>query len=228
MNVANIYRKLKQILNDSNAALVEKKLDNVSNLNKISSEIEKLGKINRLPYFLQGDVVGLFEEDLEGLTNISRDYKLSNYKIVSAIIPTSVTSIGLSAFRDCPSLKSITIPNSVTTIGDWAFMNCSSLTSITIPDSVTTIGSRSFVNCTNIRRVSISKNIKSIGDYVFANCDRLEDVYLYSIEPPVIGGILNFSASAILHVPIGGGDAYKSATNWSLLASQIVEDIEAN
>ncbi len=45
-------------------------------------------------------------------------------------IPSSVTSIGEGAFRDCSSLTSVTIPNSVTSISDYAFYGCSSLTSV--------------------------------------------------------------------------------------------------
>ena len=47
------------------------------------------------------------------------------------IIPTSVTSIGNSAFRDCSGLTSVTIPNSVTSIESYAFSQCTGLTSIT-------------------------------------------------------------------------------------------------
>ena len=42
-------------------------------------------------------------------------------------IPDSVTTIGISAFEDCSSLRSVAIPDSVTTIGISAFADCSSL-----------------------------------------------------------------------------------------------------
>jgi hypothetical protein len=39
-------------------------------------------------------------------------------------LPTSLTTIGAYAFKDCKSLKSVTIPMRVTTIGTGAFRGC--------------------------------------------------------------------------------------------------------
>ncbi len=47
------------------------------------------------------------------------------------IIPNTVTTIGVGAFRSCSNLTTITLPNSVTAIEYEAFHSCSSLTSIT-------------------------------------------------------------------------------------------------
>ena len=64
----------------------------------------------------------------------------SNEYTGSVVIPASVTfsgktytvtGIGVSAFRACSGLTSVTIPNSVTSIGNEAFYNCTGLTSIT-------------------------------------------------------------------------------------------------
>ena len=45
-------------------------------------------------------------------------------------IPSSVTRIGIGAFKGCSGLTSVEIPNSVTNIGDGAFPNKESLTII--------------------------------------------------------------------------------------------------
>jgi hypothetical protein len=48
-------------------------------------------------------------------------------------IPSSVTSIGDSAFQSCAALSSVTIPASVTNLGTGVFWNCGRLTAINVP-----------------------------------------------------------------------------------------------
>ena len=127
MTIANLYKKLKQILEDSNVALINKGFNKVNDLYEIPLEITKLGEINRLPYVLNKEIIEVTENDLSG-----------------------VTSIDMYAFYNCTSLTNITIPNSVTSIGIGAFTNCTSLTDITIPNSVTSIGNNTFYNCTSL------------------------------------------------------------------------------
>ena len=86
------------------------------------------------------------------------------------IIPDSVTSIGVSAFRGCSSLQSVTIPDSVTSIGDGAFGVCKSLQSVTIPDSVTSIGNVAFGYCSSLHSVTIPKSVTIIKGNPFPNC----------------------------------------------------------
>ncbi len=69
-------------------------------------------------------------------------------------IPSTVTSIGDSAFSGCTSLTSITIPDSVTSIGN-AFYNCEGLTSITIPASVTSITGNPFESCGGLETIVV-------------------------------------------------------------------------
>ncbi|MDE6473490.1 MAG: leucine-rich repeat domain-containing protein, partial [Clostridia bacterium] len=88
-------------------------------------------------------------------------------------IPSSITSIGDSAFYDCRSITSIEIPSGVTSIGDYVFYNCSSITSIKIPSSVTSIGKRAFYNCSRLTKIEISSSVTIIGPSVFSGCINL-------------------------------------------------------
>ncbi|MBR2336401.1 MAG: leucine-rich repeat protein [Clostridia bacterium] len=74
-------------------------------------------------------------------------------KNTSVVIPSSVTSIGNSAFRYCDSLTSVVIGDSVTSIGRYAFEKCRSLTSVVIGDNVTSIGYEAFYGCDSLTSV---------------------------------------------------------------------------
>ena len=73
-------------------------------------------------------------------------------------IPSSVTSIGNSAFSGCSSLTSITIPSSVTRIGFLAFYNCTSLTGISIPSSVKKIECPAFRGCAGLSGIWVDSD----------------------------------------------------------------------
>ena len=68
------------------------------------------------------------------------------------------------------TLKQVIIPSSVTSIGDSAFAGFGSLASISIPTSVTSIGDRAFSKCTSLRTLTIDNidNITHIGAYAFS------------------------------------------------------------
>lgn len=67
---------------------------------------------------------------------------INNNKLIytcSGVIPSSITTIGESAFSS-PNFISIVVPSSVTVIENDAFYLCSSVESIIIPDSVISFG----------------------------------------------------------------------------------------
>lgn len=139
----------------------------------------------------------------------------------NTVIPSSVTSIGSSAFYECISLTSITIPHSVTSIGNGAFQNCYYLTSITIPYGVTSIGFDAFQNCVRLASITIGSRVASIGWYAFYNCPSLTNVYCYAVNVPYAGhDEFNSSiSSATLHVPAGSISAYKARYPWCRFGS---------
>ncbi len=163
------------------------------------------------------------------VTNIDSYAFYNCDKLTNVTIGNSVTNIGSYAFANCDNLTNVTIGNSVTSIGSNAFYWCKKLTNLVIPDSVTTIDTYAFGNNTGLNSIYIGKGIKNIGTYAFYGCSYVYDLYIYATTPPQLAtsnsiGINPYSGK--IHVPIGSGDAYKSATNWSSLASRIVEDIE--
>ncbi len=64
------------------------------------------------------------------------------------------TVLGMRAFAECLSLKTVVLPESVYEIGDGAFKNCSGLTEITFTKSVVEIGMSAFYNCNSLNKVS--------------------------------------------------------------------------
>lgn len=87
----------------------------------------------------------------------------SSINLTSVSLPSTLTTIGASAFANNPGITTISIPSSVTTIGDGAFSSCG-LTSIVIPASVTSIGDTqdgiysqpgAFNSCSNLTSITV-------------------------------------------------------------------------
>ena len=118
-------------------------------------------------------------------------YGFNECELLSEIvIPDSITSIGSSAFGNCPSLTSVYI----TDIAKWcgiSFANYSSnpfysaenlylngelVTNLVIPDSVTSIGSSVFYGCSSLTSVTIGNGVTSISSSAFSGCTSLTSI----------------------------------------------------
>ena len=112
----------------------------------------------------------VYEDDILFNKDKSRIISFRNQNIKSYVIPSSVTSIGDSAFWGCRSLSEIVIPSSVTSIGDGAFLGCRSLSEIVIPSSVTSIGDGAFLGCRSLSEIVSPFSVTSIGRGAFCGC----------------------------------------------------------
>ena len=199
-----LKEKFQKVNNQITSLLFQLRNINVGKVNEIPNQIKNVVfGADKTPTYLDGTITFVEQNDLNNLTLIGDSVFAHYNNLISVTIPGSVQSIGNLAFFDCNSLIDVTIPGSVQSIGNSAFARCSSLTSITIPNSV-----------------------QSIGSNAFENCDKIKTVYLNCSIPPSLGNINSMPQNAIIHVPIGSGNAYKSATNWSYYANYIIEDVK--
>ena len=96
--------------------------------------------------------------------------------ITEVVIPAGVTKIGNNAFDSCTSLKKITFQSSNCTIGSAAFIHCSALETITLPSGLTQIPNEAFYDCTSLKSITIPSGVTLIGKEAFNMCRSLTGI----------------------------------------------------
>ena len=108
-----------------------------------------------------------------GVTYV-RSYAFYGYRALESVtIPSTVESIGYSAFSGCLNLESVTISEGLRYVEQYAFRNCISLIGIDIPYGTERIGFCAFESCINLKDISIPESIKRIEDGAFQDCSSL-------------------------------------------------------
>lgn len=87
-----------------------------------------------------------------------------------------VTGIGMHAFAEYTSLKSVSTPESMTWIGNGAFAGCTGLESVALPAGLKSIGENVFYSCTSLTSVVIPDKVTSIESLAFFGCLKLESI----------------------------------------------------
>ena len=142
--------------------------------------------------------------------------KMSN--LTSVMIPSSVTSIGNSAFSFCSGLKKVNITDIAAwcniTLGNGGsnplnyakhlYMDDAEVTNLIIPNSVTSIGNYAFYGCSGFTSVTIPNSITSIGSSAFEDCSGLTSVTIPN-SVTSIGESAFENCSGMASVTIGNG-----------------------
>lgn len=114
----------------------------------------------------------------------------------NVFIPSSIESIGGSAFTSCYNLSSVTFGDDsmLNVIGERAFENCRTIANIDIPDNVVTIEKDAFYHCSGLTTCTIGSGITNINGYAFAGCGSLSSVTFSDISHLDNIGLMCFAA----------------------------------
>lgn len=82
-------------------------------------------------------------------------------------LPSTLKTIGKSAFSGCIKLREINLPEGLVSIGDYAFCDCVRLKSINLPESLTSIGRSAFHSCSSMEKIVIPDSVTQIGEDAF-------------------------------------------------------------
>ncbi len=186
------------------------------------------------------------------ITSIGYRAFQSCWALKEITLPSSLTEIADGAFDGCEALVTISLPETLTSIGESAFSGCA-FTDLSLPSGITSIGESAFYGCTNWRSdVVIPSGVTRIEPSTFYSCRSLTSITipasvtfigwramfdvgrgtnskttfrLLGETPPTIDRE-SFTAKYInqIIVPVGCGEAYKTAEKWSAYADYIIEE----
>ena len=133
---------------------------------------------------------------------------------ISVTISEGITHIGDYAFN-LAGISEINLPSTITSIGESAFNGCQNISEIVIPAKVTSIESNAFYGCTKLEKMTFEGNLPAIGDGAFSglmmdavypsdNANWTKELRTANIN---IGG-----ANRIYWVPSGGYAAVSEIT----------------
>lgn len=112
----------------------------------------------------------------EGITDIGNNLCRDCLNLNQVSLPSSLKTIGKSAFESCRNLTDIRIPYGVEEIGDRAFYDCIAFIELDLPISVKQMGKESFAKCSNLTSVRLNQGIETIGDKCFEDCRLLANL----------------------------------------------------
>lgn len=149
-------------------------------------------------------------------------------KITKATIPQNLTEITNRLFCDCTSLVEVNIPPNLVKIDQYAFHGCPFKSIDLSVNTLQTIGEWAFDNCYELTNMIIGAGVTSIGNYALrigSTTNKATIRFLGTTPPTIQSSTIGNNVEKII-VPIGCGDVYKSATNFSAKADIIEEATE--
>lgn len=145
-------------------------------------------------------------------------------------IESNVTEIKVNAFSGCTNMTDASFPEAtkIGSGGTGVFGGCKSLVSISIPKLQGSIGVVAFSGCESLPEIDLAPGVNNIYQQAFQNCYALKAVILRRTASVV--SLINTAVfsntpltgrggtySGHVYVPSSLIEAYKVASNWSVL-----------
>lgn len=244
LNIINFPNALKEIkgqafYNCTSLAIEDLSLPNLEVLGvnalygvKIK-KISNLGKITALPTATTasqnfGDKSVLEEVVLPDAITSVLDNSFYGYKnLIKCNIPSSVTTIGSSAFRGCNNLYyENLVLNNVTSIAGYAFDGVL-IDKIVLPNIQTFSSTNyrgAFPNRTIPMTIDIGENCTDLDKYMFSYSPKVGITMICRADtPPTISNPFHASSAyfEVIYVPDSSVTAYRGAGGWSAYADII-------
>lgn len=141
--------------------------------------------------------------------------------ITSLSMPWTITEIGEGAFKSCRYLEHVTLSPSITEIPNNCFAGCGVLEECVVPEGVTTIGKSAFEGCSTLESLILPSTITTVNARCFTIASNSCVITCYAATPPNADPLTFIGYKGKVAVPAASVDAYKAATGWSTVASQI-------
>ncbi len=125
--------------------------------------------------------------DMTNFGNSSQPWKNISHLIKHVVIEEGVTSIGNNAFYQM-DIVTVTNPSTLKTIGSTAFYRCHQLESINFPNGMTSIGNSvtghgPFYECTSLKAIYIPASLTFINSDTFLRCYSLTSIVVDPANP---------------------------------------------
>lgn len=184
-------------------------------------------------------------------TSISSRICYNNTKLKSFTIPDTIREIGNGetdaergyCFYGCTNLQELIFPElnyfgrnlisesgvkhielngPLSAIGTQGCQSATNLTTVIINEGVVKIGVAMFRYDSKIKTITVPSTVTSLLDYAFSECTGLTALKILPSIPPGLGGTYVFYRTTCpIYVPDESVDKYKTATNWTKVASRI-------
>ena len=155
------------------------------------------------------------------LSNINVDTNNQNYRSLGGVL-FNKSATTLICYPTGKSETSYDVPSTVMTIGNSAFANARSLTSVGIPAAVTNMEAYAFQNASSLTSITLPAGLVTLDFYTFNGATSLSSVYFLGDAPlGSTDAFVNVASGAKAYIKSGATGFASEGETWNRL---IVED----